>query len=76
MSVPRDRGGTPVDQVGLGAAPVRRPFPVRPPQRLDVEPVGTHPDVALLQERAGGWGTGPALRGTSWAIAAHSKGHS
>lgn len=76
VSVPRDRGSTPVDQVGLGAAPVRRPFPVRPPQRLDVEPVGTHPDVALLQERAGGWGTGPALRGTSWAIVVHSKGHS
>lgn len=75
LRVPWDRGGTPVDQVRLGATPVRCPIAVRPPQWLDVEPVGTHHDVALLGERAGR-GTQPSLQATSRAITALSKGPS
>lgn len=49
---PWDRGGMPVDQVGLGTGPVRHQLPVLPPHRLDVEPLCTHQDVPLLEKRA------------------------
>lgn len=43
-------GGGPVEQVGLGTTPGRHQLPVPPPQRLDIEPVCTHQDAALLEE--------------------------
>lgn len=44
-------GGGPVEQVGLGTTPGRHQLPVPPPQWLDIDPVCTHQDVTLLEER-------------------------
>lgn len=43
--------GCPVDPVGLGTAPVRHQLLVLHPRRLDVEPVHSHQDVVLLEDR-------------------------
>lgn len=61
----------PVDQVGLGTAPVRHQLPVMPPHWLDVEPVCTHQDVTLLEKREQPGASSPPRRtGPLWAVTA------